>query len=105
MKNLLNETIDILVWNNHHPRDVRFVSTSNASCTWEEFVKLADREYDNGYGGTEVAEDLVVVGKNWWLERHEYDGSEWWEHKTMPKQPGTGSLSSIRDIFPRHEDT
>lgn len=22
-----------------------------------------------------------------WLERHEYDGSEWWEYKTMPTEP------------------
>jgi hypothetical protein len=27
---------------------------------------------------------IIVVGKDWWLERHEYDGSEWWEFKTMP---------------------
>ena len=33
----------------------------------------------------EVAEDLVVVGDNWWIERHEYDGNEWWEYKEKAK--------------------
>ena len=29
----------------------------------------------------------MVVGNNWWLERHEYDGSEWWEYKQFPVKP------------------
>ena len=55
--------------------------------TWEEFCELADREYDAGYGGEEVAEDLIVVGDDCWLERHSYDGAEWWEEKKMPVKP------------------
>lgn len=31
--------------------------------------------------------DLLVVGNNWWLERHNYDGSEWWEFKRLPTRP------------------
>ena len=31
--------------------------------------------------------DLLIVGKDFWLERVEYDGSEWWEFKTMPREP------------------
>jgi hypothetical protein len=27
----------------------------------------------------------MVIGSDWWLERHEYDGSEWWEFKSLPK--------------------
>lgn len=40
---------------------------------------------DEGYGAPEVATDLLVVGADFWLERCEYDGSEWWEFKQMPK--------------------
>jgi len=29
---------------------------------------------------------LTVAGDDWWLERHGYDGSEWWEFKTLPKK-------------------
>lgn len=31
-----------------------------------------------------VATDLVLVGDDWWIERAEYDGSEWWEFKSIP---------------------
>ena len=31
--------------------------------------------------------DLIVVGKDFWIERHEYDGSELWEFKRMPEEP------------------
>ena len=30
---------------------------------------------------------LVVVGKDFWLERNNYDGSEWWEFKQVPVEP------------------
>ena len=40
---------------------------------------------DSGYGSAEIREDLVIVGKDWWLERDEYDGSEWWAFHTMPE--------------------
>lgn len=30
---------------------------------------------------------LKIVGDNWWLERHEYDGAEWFEFKTLPQKP------------------
>ncbi|WP_421354963.1 hypothetical protein [Streptococcus suis] len=49
--------------------------------------------YDSGYGSANVATDLVVVGKNWWLERGEYDGSEWWNYKESPKQ-----VNEVREI-------
>ena len=26
----------------------------------------------------------MLVGDGWWIERFEYDGSEWWEFKTIP---------------------
>lgn len=29
----------------------------------------------------------MIVGDDWWMERHEYDGSEWWEFKELPKKP------------------
>lgn len=43
-----------------------------------------DINYNNGYGSAEVNMNLMIVGDDWWLERHEYDGSEWWEYKTKP---------------------
>lgn len=46
-----------------------------------------DVEYDNSYGNSEIPLDLVVVGADWWLERNEYNGSEWWEYMTLPQPP------------------
>lgn len=27
----------------------------------------------------------MVVGCDWWLERHEYDGAESWSYKVLPE--------------------
>jgi len=51
-----------------------------------EFLSELNFEYDNGYGGQEL------LGTIWfedgaWAERGEYDGSEWWEIKSLPDIP------------------
>lgn len=120
--NLLTETLKVLEENGKSPKDVLWVgfpdsldSYESAKFlpddakygtkinpeigTWDDFKKLADRQYDDGYGGAEVNEKLLIVGSDWWLERHEYDGSEWWEFKTLPKKPdGAGPLCSVLPI-------
>ena len=90
MSNLLRETISTLNKNGKNSGDVRFVQSPRCSFSWDEFAALADRDYNSGYGGNEVLQELVVVGDVWWLERHEYDGSEWWEYKERPKQIDRG---------------
>ena len=84
--NLLNETRDILVSNNKTFDDVLFVGDrgTHTKMTVKEFLEHANFEYDDGYGLEEINTDLILVGKDFWLERHEYDGSEWWEYKSMP---------------------
>jgi len=42
-----------------------------------------DFNYDAGYGSQQL-DGLVLFNDNTWLERHEHDGSEWWEHKRCP---------------------
>lgn len=51
------------------------------------FCSKADFTYHDGFGGVEIDMGLIVVGKDFWLERHEYDGSEWWEFKSIPMEP------------------
>ena len=85
--NLLNETLRALEAHNISAEDVLWVGSMDGKMviSWEAFELIAGKtNYDSGYGGQEIASDLVVVGKDWWLERGEYDGSEWWEFKTMP---------------------
>lgn len=84
--NLLNETRDILLSNNKTFDDVLFVGdeATHTKVTVKEFLEHANVEYKNGFGIEEINTDLILVGKDFWLERHEYDGSEWWEYKSMP---------------------
>ena len=86
--NLLKETIKKLEDNGKFQADVLWCGSDTFGWfMWGEFIAIADVEYDPGFGGAEVAVDLLVVGKDFWLERHEYDGSEWWEFKTLPVRP------------------
>jgi hypothetical protein len=87
--NLLEETLEVLREHGKSEKDVEWVGSEEWGWfTWEDFKEIAkDVWYDNGYGIEEVAIDLVVVGKNWWLERKSYDGAEGWAFKTKPKKP------------------
>ncbi len=89
MTNLLRETVGILKENKKKPSDVKWCGSEEFGYfSWAEFERIAKlTDYDGGFGGQEIAKDLLVVGEDFWLERHEYDGSEWWEYKSMPKRP------------------
>ena len=83
--NLLNETVKALAEHNKTLKDVLAIQGNSFGMSIEDFIDLSDTEYDSGFGGALVADDLVIIGDNWWLERAEYDGSEWWEYKEKPK--------------------
>ena len=85
--NLLGEIKAILKINNKNIEDIEWIGTSKNYVNIEKFLDLANTEYDDGYGAPEVAQNLLIVGKDWWLERNEYDGSEWFEFKEMIKKP------------------
>jgi len=85
--NLLKETIEELEEHKKTLDDVLWVGTQKEYMNIETFKSLSDVEYDAGYGSAQVATDLVVVGKNFFLERWEYDGSEGWSYKSFPKKP------------------
>ena len=52
----------------------------------EEFLNKLNVEYDDGYGGQELY-GTVWLEDNTWLDRGEYDGSEWWNHYELPAIP------------------
>lgn len=81
---LKDETLKCLKQFKRDPSGVRFVLFGDHHCTFDEFLKASDFEYDSGYGTVGIIESLKIVGDDWWLERAEYDGSEWWEFKTVP---------------------
>lgn len=85
--NLLQETWNELSQAGKLPEEVLWVGLASGGkvLSWGEFLMMADFEYDNGYGGANVDPGLVVVFSDGsWLERGEYDGSEWWEFKQTP---------------------
>lgn len=84
MLNLLEETTDIMLKFGKSPDDIIFIGSekSGHSCTWEEFLVLANKDYYAGYGATQVATDLIIVFEGGsLLKREDYDGSEWWEFR------------------------
>lgn len=94
MRNLWEETIGVLKEHGKTFDGVRFIQGDDFKITKENFEQVAKKtNYDSGYGAAHVATDLVVVGKNWWLERGEYDGAEWWNYKESPKQ-----VNEVREI-------
>lgn len=52
----------------------------------EVFIDSLDFGYYSGYGGQELF-GVVWFKDGTWLERGEYDGSEWWEYKCTPEIP------------------
>ena len=97
MANLLKETLDILKENNKRLSDILWFGTDKFSIDGD-LLLLFDAEYDDGYSCNEVDLSLKVVGYDWWLERTEYDGSEWWEFKTMPTEPNKSqALISLQE--------
>lgn len=84
MSNLRNETLEVLSEYGKSWDDVLVICGESFQITKEQFLQLSDIEYYEGFGCQEVASDLMIVGKDFWLERYEYDGAEHWEYKTMP---------------------
>lgn len=50
------------------------------------FLSALNYNYDSGYGGQEL-EGIVWLNDGTWLDRGEYDGSEWWQHQKLPEIP------------------
>ncbi len=57
-----------------------------------DWSKVKDEylDYDDGYG-SQVWSGWVTFTDGTWIERHEYDGSEWWEYKETP------SLENVKE--------
>jgi hypothetical protein len=98
--NLKDETITAIHASGHTPEQIVFIGSESSGhrCTWVEFLILADREYDWGYGSQKVASDLIVVfddGQQLW--RSEFDGSEEWTFSTPFEMPEENH--PIRSLF------
>lgn len=85
--NFLKETKIKIKETGHSFEDIMFIGSSNGEyrINWEKFKKIADFNYDDGYGSSKIATDLILYFKDkTYMTRGEYDGSEWWEY-LVPK--------------------
>ena len=67
--------------------------------SFDEFISVSQNyDYNGSYGSNYIKLDFKIIGKDWWLERSEYDGAEWWEFKSFPKKPkNKGNADNIFD--------
>lgn len=100
--NLLSESITLLERMGYTTADVLWVgnSANNTYVSWDQFAELVKGlEYNEGFGCNNIHLDLVIVGKDWWLTRHEYDGSEEWLFNKLPIKPTHNTLDLKKDIL------
>jgi len=50
---------------------------------YDNFLLSIDKEYNNGYGGQELF-GVIFCEDGVWMQRGEYDGSEWWDIYQYP---------------------
>ena len=51
-----------------------------------KFIEQLNFQYDNGYGIQNLY-GCIWYHNGTWSTRGEYDGSEWWEHHSVPQIP------------------
>lgn len=97
MINLLEETLGVMYLHGKSKEDIAWIGCEEFSIPTELFYKLADVEYDNGFGWAEVPLDLqIVFNDNSMLYRYEYDGAEKWMYIT-PVKPQR-EMSNINNL-------
>lgn len=98
--NLLKETIEAISSCGKTTDDVMWVGSKDGkyAIDWRDFERIADIDYDDGYGSQEIAKDLVVVFfGDCYLDRREYDGAEWWEFNEAPQmRPDAEIFSKLK---------
>lgn len=98
--NFLAETIHDIISANQTTETVLCVRSRDGeyAISWEEFAKIADVNYESGYGSAQIPSDLIVeFTDDTYLYRHEYDGSEWWEYASrLPLvQPNPKTITKL----------
>ncbi len=79
--NFLKETLEAIEQSGHIVDEIVFIGSleSGHNCSWTEFKKLANQDYDNISCMQKIADDLVIVfsdGQTMW--RHDYGCQEGW---------------------------
>lgn len=99
--NSLTETIKDIQRFGYSVDDVVVIKLYNGKkcATWNEFTTIANFDYDDGYGTQRINSNLVIVlNDGSYLERREYDGSEWWLWRKAPSAENNGVRLTYEDL-------
>ena len=95
MRNLQRQTLDAIVQASKTVEDIAYCNIKMRSISYEQKELLKgkvfdidklDFMYDDGYG-SQLIYGFIVFNDKTWLERSEYDGSEWWDYRKCPSEP------------------
>ena len=102
MSNLWKETLEILEKHKKTYDDVICICSDDYRISKDNYKEIAEQtNYYDGYGAQEVVSDLRLYGDNWYIERAEYDGSEWFEYRTIEHKDLP--LKEIKALSTQHE--
>lgn len=83
---ILNGTAPLAVEIERGDATYRYVKGSPTCGDWSAFLDSLNWKYDAVYGCQEVY-GTIWLDDDTWYDRGEYDGSEWWEHRSRPPLP------------------
>jgi hypothetical protein len=69
-----------------HAGVTRMLKVNYSPEDYDKFLNEMDFEYDAGYG-TQKVKGFIWMQDGTWYDRGEYDGSEWWEYRSVPNIP------------------
>ena len=88
MINFYEEIVKTLEKFNKSINDIVWIGTKIYKVNKEKFLEDAKKlEYDKGYGLEVINMNLIIAGKDWYLERWEYDGSEGFSFVSLLEEP------------------
>jgi hypothetical protein len=87
--NLYDETAETLSFYDKTIVDIEYIGSIRTKINTNKALELMKKtNYDSGFGGQEIACNLMIKGNGFIMIRGEYDGSEWWDYmQTDPSLP------------------
>ena len=86
---LYDETVETLSFYDKTIADIEYIGSTRTKINTNKALELMKKtNYDSGFGGQEIASNLMIKGNGFIMIRGEYDGSEWWDYmQTDPSLP------------------
>jgi hypothetical protein len=85
--NLIKEIEQFLNNKNKSFSDILFVKSENFYLDVSDFISNASFEYNDRCDRVDIYKSLMLVGKDFWIERGQPYGSENWEFIQLPDSP------------------